>query len=175
MDLSTQAPATDDQELAKVLESMNNATAGTPPVDQPTDSSQPTDQPTDQPVEPAPALQFEETPPVESAPANPTSYSAPEPVVETPPVLPAPEPAADGELESIKQSALQELRPLVDRLDLPAEEKFNTLLLIIRSTDDKSLVAATHEAAKAIEDETKRAAALLDVIKEIDYFSHPQS
>lgn len=181
MDLSTQAPATDDQELAKVLESMNNATASTPPADQPAEpvvdvsQVQPAEPVTTDPGSP---LQFEETPPaeptpVEVTPTDPASYGTPEPVTETPVASPAP--AADGELESIKQSALQELRPLVDRLDLPAEEKFNTLLLIIRSTDDKSLVAATHEAAKAIEDETKRAAALLDVIKEIDYFSHPQS
>jgi hypothetical protein len=44
--------------------------------------------------------------------------------------------------------------------------------LIIRSTDDQSLLAEAHEAAKAIEDETKRASALLDVIKEIDYFGN---
>lgn len=179
MDLSTQAPATDDQELAKVLESMNNATASTPPADQTTEPVADASQvlPAEPVADPGPALQFEETPPAEPVvseptPVEPAPYSAPEPVQE--PVVSSPVPAADGELESIKQSALQELRPLVDRLDLPAEEKFNTLLLIIRSTDDKSLVAATHEAAKAIEDETKRAAALLDVIKEIDYFSHPQ-
>ena len=64
-----------------------------------------------------------------------------------------------------------ELRPLVDKLDLPADEKFDTLLLIIRSTDDKTLVNAAFDAAKEIPDENKRAQALLDVIKEIDYFS----
>ena len=60
---------------------------------------------------------------------------------------------------------------LVDKLDLPADEKFDTILILIRSTDDKSLVNAAHEAARAIPDEAKRAQALLDVIKEIDYFS----
>jgi hypothetical protein len=78
-----------------------------------------------------------------------------------------------GALEAIKRNALEELRPLVDKLNLPPEEKFDTLLLIIRSTDDQSLVEAAHEAAKAIPDEVKRAQALLDVIKEIDYFSTP--
>ena len=53
-------------------------------------------------------------------------------------------------------------------------DKFDTLLLIIRSTDDKSLVGQAHAAAKTIEDESKKAEALLDVIKEIDYFSNPQ-
>lgn len=82
-----------------------------------------------------------------------------------------PSTAAGGALENIKKDALEELRPLVDKLDLPPEEKFDTLLLIIRSTDDQSLLEPAHDAAKAIVDEARRAQALLDVIKEIDYFS----
>jgi hypothetical protein len=78
--------------------------------------------------------------------------------------------SGDSDLSSIKQDALDELRPLVDKLDLPAQEKFDTLLLLIRSNDDKSLITQAYEAAEAIEDETARAAALLDVVKEIDYF-----
>lgn len=164
MDNSKQAPATDDQELAKVLESMNTNAMVTPtpviPPDPPTATTEPT-------------MDFEETPsaPVVSydtpvAMTEPTS--TPEPPAPVQPTYPAP---LSGDLDSIKKDALAELRPLVDKLDLPATEKFDTLLLIIRSTDDKSLVAAAHEAAKAIEDESKRAEALLDVIKEIDFFS----
>jgi hypothetical protein len=100
----------------------------------------------------------------------------------TPTPTPVAEPAASAptasgastlspELAAIKQTALQELRPLVDKLDVAPDEKFDTLLLLIRSTDDKTLVADAHEAARAIPDEAKRAQALLDVIKEIDYFS----
>jgi hypothetical protein len=77
----------------------------------------------------------------------------------------------DGELDGLKASALEELRPLVGKLNLPAEERFDTLLLIIRSTDDQSLLAQAHDAAKEITDDGRRAQALLDVIKEIDYFS----
>jgi hypothetical protein len=80
-------------------------------------------------------------------------------------------PAVGGALDDLKKTALEELRPLVGKLNLPPEEKFDTLLLIIRSTDDQSLLEPAHEAAKAITDENKRAQALLDVIKEIDYFS----
>ena len=76
-----------------------------------------------------------------------------------------------GPLADIKSDALNELRPLVDKLNVSAEEKFDTYLLLIRSTDDTSLIAPAHEAAKAIEDEAKRAEALLDIIKEIDYLS----
>lgn len=78
---------------------------------------------------------------------------------------------SSSELDGLKASALAELRPLVGKLKLSAEERFDTLLLIIRSTDDQSLLPEAHAAAKDIEDETRRAQALLDVIKEIDYFS----
>lgn len=74
-------------------------------------------------------------------------------------------------LDKIKNSALEELKPLVGKLNLSPEEKFDTLLLIIRSTDDHSLLDEAHDAAKNISDETKRAQALLDIIKEVDYFS----
>lgn len=80
-----------------------------------------------------------------------------------------------GPLASIKSEALNELRPLVDKLSVSPEEKFDTYLLLIRSTDDTNLIAPAHEAAKAIEDEARRAEALLDIIKEIDYLSRPKT
>ena len=76
-----------------------------------------------------------------------------------------------GPLADIKTDALKELRPLVDKLSVSPEEKFDTYLLLIRSTDDTELIAPAHEAAKAIQDEARRAEALLDIIKEIDYLS----
>ncbi len=155
MDSKNSSSVTDDQELAKVLEDMNQSAApaaATPPA---TDAAA------------SDGLSFEASP----VPASDTPpAAAPASVAVPPPAIPGAAPASP-ELESIKKSALEELRPLVDKLDLPADEKFDTLLLIIRSTDDKSLVSAAHEAAKTIPDETKRAQALLDVIKEIDYFS----
>ena len=75
-----------------------------------------------------------------------------------------------SDLESIRRQAIVELRPLVDKLDLPAEDKFDTLLLLIRTTDDSSLIPAAHTAAMGIGDDARRAQALLDVIKEIDFF-----
>lgn len=83
-------------------------------------------------------------------------------------------PAIDPELASVKQAALVELRPLIDKLDVEPEEKFNTYLLLIRSTDDKDLIAPAHEAAKGIVDEAKKAQALLDIIKEIDFLANPK-
>ncbi len=176
-------PATDDQELAKVLESMNHSVSAPsvpqlPPLDEPSDAPQ--DDTTDntpavdqssEETETIPAPDFE----VASSP-EPAQNNSPEPSSDPIPSFPTPSSIAPlSDLNDIKKDALQELRPLVDKLDLPADEKFDTLLLMIRSTDDKSLVEPAYAAAKSIEDENKRASALLDIIKEIDYFSRPQS
>ena len=77
----------------------------------------------------------------------------------------------DDSLDPIKNQALEELRPLIEKLNIPAEETFEPYLLLIRSSDDKSLIAPAHQTALLIEDETKRAEALLDIIKEIEYLS----
>ena len=169
MDSQANQSFSDDQELAKVL-------AG---VSQDTDNN----------------LQFEETNATASPVINPATISpdpiatdsddsqksveatvestAPEPVMPTPAVS-TPAAAADPALDTIKQTALNELRPLVDKLDVSPEEKFDTYLLLLRSTDDKTLIAPAHDAAVAIVDEARRAQALLDIIKEIDYFSNPR-
>lgn len=106
----------------------------------------------------------------EEAPAPQTVQTATVPAA--PSVMP-PEPATPS-IDDIKKDAISELRPLVDKLDLAPNEKFDTYLLLIRSTDDETLIAPAHEAAKNIPDETKRAQALLDIIKEIDYLSSPE-
>lgn len=194
MDISNTPSTTDDQELAKVLESMNEQADNAPATDQPADATvapaADTNPVHDDAVVPGdPALSLDEVnmPPYlnevheqpETSEFSPVAPPAPAPTPE-PPVVPEATPVVtpvvaspSPELESIKRSALEELRPLVDKLDLPADERFDTLLLLIRSTDDRTLVSAAHEAAQQITDDTKRAQALLDVIKEIDYFSNP--
>jgi len=94
----------------------------------------------------------------------------PEPVapIEEPIIAPVIE---SDNLDTVKQEALQELRPLVDKLNVSPEEKFDTYLLLLRSTDDKALIEPAHEAAKGIVDEARRAQALLDIIKEIDFLT----
>lgn len=196
-------PITDDAELAKVLEGMQDPPA-TPLA--PASSSAPAGIAFDDddlnpapylqtPVAPAYADQTQMAPPM--PPASPVGDSPSQDVPVAPPVPPvastpapayapgieppAPSPIASaplapvaaGSLEAIKKDALDNLRPLVDKLNLPADEKFDTLLLLIRSTDDQSLVTPAYDAARNISDESKRAQALLDIIKEIDYFSHP--
>ena len=55
-------------------------------------------------------------------------------------------------------------------LQVSNEEKFDIYLLLLRSSDDNTLIEPAYNAARMIEDEAKRANALLNVIKEIDYF-----
>jgi len=162
MDIQPQEvkPIIDDQELAKVLAGVTN--------------------------NPVSDFSFEETPISTPAPAStdePVQVLEPqEPVVPQPsenqfvqPIAPlAQMPQFNNDnLEAIKKDALKELRPLVEKLDLSAEEKFDIYLLLLRSTDDTTLIAPAHATAQQIEDESKRAQALLDIIKEIDFLSAP--
>lgn len=159
MDDSTQQPISDDQDLAKALagisQDVDNLTteaigaaddATIPPVA------------TDNAVVPA---------------VDATAYVA-DPAVATPQAQSAgTDTPVDPTLAGVKEAAISELRPLVDKLNVTPEEKFDTYLLLIRSTDDKTLIAPAHEAAKNIADEARRAQALLDIIKEIDFLSNP--
>jgi len=148
MDIQPQTtqPISDDQELAKVLAGVTNDSGNN--------------------------FNFEETPTVMP---TPTPIAGPEPEDSVMPPLEQKTPITaivQGDLETIKKNALTELRPLVDKLDLSPEEKFDIYLLLLRSTDDTTLIAPAHETAQKIDDESKRAQALLDVIKEIDFLSN---
>lgn len=154
----SQQPISDDQELAKVLAGINNQTAD--------DTAAPATEDVAAPAVP-PAPEVPETPELPEVP----EIAMPAPVV---PDVAAPVASDAGDLDAIKQDALTELRPLVDKLDVSPEEKFDTYLLLLRSTDDKALIAPAHEAARNIADEARRAQALLDIIKEIDYLSGAQ-
>ena len=77
----------------------------------------------------------------------------------------------DVSLLDVKNEAIEELMPILDHLKTDPEEKFNAYLLLLRSTDNKDLVKPALSMAKQITDEEKRASALLDIIKEIDYLS----
>jgi len=101
----------------------------------------------------------------------PTATTLPSPSASPAPVAPATPTATLPGLEGIKSSALNSLRPLMGKVELPAEEKFDTYLMLIRSTDDASLIEPAHQAAQSIEDEKRKAEALLEIIKEIDYLS----
>lgn len=76
-----------------------------------------------------------------------------------------------GDLISIKQAALTQLKPLVGHLEQAPEEKFRTTMMMIQAADDQSLINDAYEAAKGITDDKARAQALLDIVNEINYFT----
>ncbi len=76
-----------------------------------------------------------------------------------------------SDLLDIKNEALHNLSPLVDKLDLDAEEKFKTVMMLIQASDDQTLIPKAYDLAKAITDEKAKAQALLDVVNEINYFT----
>lgn len=78
---------------------------------------------------------------------------------------------APQDLIDIKQKALTELMPMVDKLDQSPEDRFRTIMMIIQSSDDQSLVKKAYDAAEAIQDEKVRGQALLDIVNEINYFT----
>lgn len=167
MDIQPQTtqPISDDQELAKVLAGINSdagAAVATPEIETTAPAG---------PPPPAPTQDHTVAAPVPIMPPVDSGMPMPSPQPEETAMAPS---APNGELDNVKLEAINELRPLVDKLNLAPEEKFDTYLLLIRSTDDRSLVAPAHDAAKAIADETRRAQALLDIIKEIDFLSGQQ-
>ncbi len=145
-----------------------------------------------EPVVPAPEPAAEATPGAgvaEATPVNAETVSAPvgeTPVDDTPAQEDEdPTPATpvgpdlpnlsgsdgDDDLMGVKQAALEQLSPLVDHLDLPPEQKFDTYMEILRASDDRALVQPAFDEAQKIEDEDKKAQALLDVVNEVNYLT----
>ncbi len=167
MDTNQTQPISDDQELAKVLQGVQKQArdmATHDPEEHHDNSMQYEEMPAPGAKQDTPAS---DPPAVSSVPATTDNNSEPKTSSTASTATDRNNPA----LDEIKKEALEELRPLVAKLDLPPKEKFDTMLLIIRSTDDQVLLGPAHEAAKTIEDETDRAEALLDIVKEIDYFA----
>ena len=155
MSQSSKMPVSDDPELAKILSGVNASNSNDNTNDDAANDG----------------LQYEgleQMPDTQEdiQPEQPIEQTIEQPVEQTVPVTSF----AALDLDGIKSHALEDLRPLVDKLTVTNEEKFDIYLLLLRSSDDDTLIGPAYNAARAIEDETKRANALLDVIKEIDYF-----
>jgi hypothetical protein len=158
MDIMPQSnkPISDDQELAKVLAGVDQVVK---------ESAAPQD---DEPTKPKDGMISGPTP--QMAPSV-APMPAPTPMSDPKPEPPKITILGGKDLPTIKKYALDELRPLVEKLNLLPEEKFDVYLLLLRSSDDKTLIEPAYNAAHAITDETKKAEALLDIVKEIDYLS----
>ena len=112
------------------------------------------------------------------APApNPAPGTMPEPALapevnltpEAPaPETPAPEINTNLNMRQIKESALRDLVPLLDHLNLTPDQKFNIYRNIFEELRDYTVLEPAYLAAKEISDETNRAEALLYLVESID-------
>lgn len=78
---------------------------------------------------------------------------------------------AVSSLDQIKKQALEELSPLVGKLDQEPEDKYKTLMMMIQASDNQDLLKDAYETAQKITDEKARAEALLNIVNEINYFT----
>lgn len=91
--------------------------------------------------------------------------------LETPSTTPSSGSGANGDLEEVKKSALDQLRPLIEKLDLTPEDKFDKYLMMLRASDDPTLIKPAFKAAEGITGEKEKAQAMLDIINEINYIT----
>ena len=139
-----------------------------------------------------PELNVPEPAPVAAPAAEPAAATvemtlppAPEPTLAPEPALapaPAPEPApiiestpetsiaepASLNMHQIKEAALRDLLPLLDRLNMDASQKFGIYRDVFEDLRDYTILGPAYKAAKDISDDTERANALLYLIESID-------
>ena len=113
-----------------------------------------------------------------------TSTAAPAaPAMPTPPVMPA-QPAApsidnipieqtkamygDPDLDKIKNLALSDLRPILEKVDIAPDKKFLIYRDIIELTEDKACIELAYNSARLIEDEKTKGEALVFIVECID-------
>jgi len=161
----TDAPAVDDQPDTGGLAAVEPTSHEPPQTDE-----QPAEEPVIAAPEPAPEAEVPVEPDEEKKPDEESTLPSPTAQVSMPG-----DSGSDDDLMDLKQKALQDLTPIVGHLELPADQKFNTYMKIIRASDDKSLIKPAFEAAEAIADDEKKAQALLDVVDEIDYLTQPRN
>ena len=107
------------------------------------------------PLPPAPA------PAVPAAPAMPSQ-------VDGIPVEPQKAMYGDPDLDKVKSMALSDLRPLLEKVDIPADKKFMIYKDIIMLTEDKACIEPAYNAARQILDEKAKGEALVYIVECID-------
>ncbi len=115
-------------------------------------------------------------PPPPPPPPAPTAEAAAPAMPTPPPAAPAADEApannmGNGDLDAIKLNAVEMLKPLIGSLDISPDDKFEAMIEIIRASDDEDMVAQAFDTAKEIQDNDKRAQALIDIINEINYIN----
>ena len=115
--------------------------------------------------------------PMPAPEAMPAEMPAPMPMPEpTPTINPAPTPAPELaplssenlNMHQVKEAALRDLVPLLDRLDMSPSQKFNLYRNIFEDLKDYTVLERAYRAASEIPDEKERAEALLYLVESID-------
>lgn len=140
--------------------------------------------PAPEPIAPFEPIDIPElnVPAPEPAAMPPMPQPAPEPVTLAPaapePTLAAPEPApahaqsmfnsSNLNTRQVKEAALRDLIPLLDRLNMTPSQKFNICRNIFEDLRDYTVLEQAYRAATEIANETERAEALLYLVESID-------
>ena len=140
--------------------------------------------PAPEPIAPFEPIDIPElnVPAPEPATMPPMPQSAPEPVAPAPaipepaPVVPEPAPtpvqsmfnSSSLNTRQVKEAALRDLIPLLDRLNMTPSQKFNICRNIFEDLRDYTVLEQAYRAATEIANETERAEALLYLVESID-------
>ncbi len=183
-----------DNDLQKAIDDITNSTNGDPifadPVAAPAPAPAPIQAPAPAPAPapmppapmPAPTPQMMAPMPAPAAPAPvaaPIPVAAPAPVAEevateetvvaTAPAEPFVENSESSMgVEGVKEAALRSLAPLLSKLDVPAEHKFDIYKNVIDNYHDTSVLEPAFRAASEISDDRERGEALLYIVDSID-------
>lgn len=99
--------------------------------------------------------------PAEEPVEAPEIPSAPEASVEATPEVPS-------DLASIRENVVRDLLPILDKTDSTPEEKFDIYKDALKTMHDAKTVEGAYKTATQITDETKKAEALIGLMKAID-------
>lgn len=70
--------------------------------------------------------------------------------------------------DQVKEAALRDLAPIISKLDISSEKKFDIYKTVIDEYHDSSVIAPAYKTASDIKDDKERAEALLYIIESID-------
>lgn len=124
-------------------------------------------------VNPAPIKPIEEpapeAPKPEDTPAAPETPEAPASDVPSAEAILSEGLASEDEnLKAVRENILKDLMPLMDKVQGTPEEKFTIYKDAIDTLHDKNLVSDAYSIASQIDDETKKASSLLELMQAID-------
>lgn len=105
--------------------------------------------------------------PMPPAPEMPTEISE-ETTVEAKSFDDEPIVSVSSDMQSVKEAALRDLAPILNKVDMDSSKKFGLYKDIHEELHDNSVIAPAYETAKEIADDKERADALLYLIDSID-------